>query len=170
LSDEKPVLGNEKADRDVDFKSVNVTEQAPDRRRLFRRLVALAGLGITGALLSQDKTGILPAVQATTYVTVDNAVTGAATTTLDSTTNGTAFSVEATNSTTDTETTAIAGTADATSGIGVYGSGNLNGVRGFSENSIGMYGVSAGTSGAGVYGFALAPPPPPPRPGPGLAY
>lgn len=34
------------------------------RRSLFRKLLALAGLGITGVLLSQEKTGILPAVQA----------------------------------------------------------------------------------------------------------
>ena len=63
MGNENPVLGNEESDRDVDFKPV--IEQAPDRRRIFRKLLALAGLGITGALLSQDKTGLLPTVKAT---------------------------------------------------------------------------------------------------------
>ena len=63
MSDEKPVLGNEESDRD-DAETVNVTEQAPDRRRLFRRLVTLAGLGITGVLLSQEKIGLLPRAEA----------------------------------------------------------------------------------------------------------
>jgi hypothetical protein len=37
-----------------------------ERRRLFRKLLTLAGLGLTGALLSQQNTGFLPAVNADT--------------------------------------------------------------------------------------------------------
>lgn len=41
------------------------SKRVTDRRRLFRRLVALAGLGFTGFLLgSQEKIGLLPPVEA----------------------------------------------------------------------------------------------------------
>jgi len=40
-----------------------VSGAVPDRRKLFRTLAALAGLGITGTLLSQEKAGLLPAVK-----------------------------------------------------------------------------------------------------------
>jgi hypothetical protein len=69
---EKPVLGNE-SDRDVDAETDNVKQQAPDRRRLFRKLLTLAGLGITGALLSQPQTEFLPAVHAATVSYSDTA-------------------------------------------------------------------------------------------------
>lgn len=41
-------------------------QQAPDRRRVARKLLTLATLGITGLLLSQEKTGLLPGVGADT--------------------------------------------------------------------------------------------------------
>ena len=54
MSDEKTVLANEKPDRDGDVEPVNVTEQAPDRRRLIRRLVSLAAMGcIASSLLGE---------------------------------------------------------------------------------------------------------------------
>jgi len=40
------------------------SRQDANRRKLFGKLLALAGLGITGMLLSQPKTGVLPPVQA----------------------------------------------------------------------------------------------------------
>jgi len=57
----------------------NVKETVPEtvgseadsgRRKLFRRLLALAGLGVTGALLSQDKLGLLPSVYAAPVTTI----------------------------------------------------------------------------------------------------
>ena len=150
MGNENPVLDNEKADQDVDFKPV--TEQTPDRRHLFRKLLTLAGLGITGVLLSQDKTGLLPAVHATDMV-IDAANGGVGTTTLSSiTTSGSAFSVTAYSS--DGSTTGIHGESDSTSGTGVTGlayasQGNTIGVEGQS-NSDGGIGVlgHAGTNGA----------------------
>jgi hypothetical protein len=40
-------------------------KESPDRRRLFRRLIAVAaGLGVSGLLLGQEKARLLPSVQA----------------------------------------------------------------------------------------------------------
>ncbi len=61
------LLSNESLDDDEKVVSEIVTPQpVPDRRRLLRTLATLAGLGITGALLSQREIGPLPTVSADT--------------------------------------------------------------------------------------------------------
>jgi len=91
---------------------------------MFRRLVALAGLGVTGVLLSQ-KTGLIPPVEAAC-------------------TSGT---ICYTDSTTDGIT--IGGIADGSGmATGVYGNGAFAGVKGTSTTNggIGIWGV-AGVGG-----------------------
>jgi hypothetical protein len=77
---------NDNSDGENDKEAVSetvVSGAVPDRRRLFRSLVALAGLGITGALLSQDKV-VLPRAHAADMVIDANNV-GSGTTSLFST-------------------------------------------------------------------------------------
>ena len=156
LSSEKPVLGNEEPDRDVE----PVTQQAPDRRRLFRRLVTLAGLGITGVLLSQEKIGLLPIAQATSGGTSGTALiidgspanSGTATTTLNSTTDfGSAFYADATA--TSGTTYGVYGQSNSTSGTGVYGLAEAT-----TGTPVGVVGVTEGVTPtlvkAGVQGVA----------------
>ena len=131
LSSDKPVLGYEEPDRDVE----PVMEQAPDRRRLVRRLLALAGLGITSVLLSQDKTGLLPAVHAT-YVSYSD-------------TNDPVISAENTSSTGASR--AVWGSSDSTSGIGVEGTAGAS-----TGSTVGVLGYSDSTAGLGVEGFNTA--------------
>jgi hypothetical protein len=147
---EKRVLGNE-SDRDVDAETDNVTQQAPDRRRLFRRLMALAGLGITGVLLSQEKTGLLPPVHApVSYIAKDAVNSGAGTTELDSTTSGAAFFGYA--SATTGSTTGVFGQSASYSGTGVHGFATAS-----IGDAVGVYGRSLSPGGTGVEGFAYAP-------------
>ena len=107
------------------------SERVVDRRKLFRRLAALAGLGITGVLLSQKEV-LLPPVE------------GAQTT-------GTIWYTNSTGGNT------IEGDETSTTGsfpipTGVYGSSsNFYGVKGVSTNGTGVYGSST-NSGIGVMG------------------
>jgi len=105
------------------------------RRRLFRKLFTLAALGITGALLSQQETDLLPKVQATNYMVVDNANQGSYRTSLESTVPlDAAFMV----------------IADGNQSSAVVGNSEGNGV-----GSIGVQGSSTGSQGIGVQGSAL---------------
>ena len=124
-----------------------VTSQTEDarenRRKLFRKLVVLAGLGVTGVLLSQDKSGLLPRAEATSGGTSGTALiidgspanTGTGTTELDSTTSFTAFKV-------------------TSSGDGVEGVGGGSGTgvvgRGGSTDGTGVFAVGGSTHGSGL--------------------
>lgn len=155
-------------------------QPSPDRRKLFRRLVALAGLGITGVLLSQPQIGFLPPVHAAS-MTIDAVNNGAGTTNLQSSiSNGPAFAATATatsgavygilGESNSTAGTGVQGIATASTGatIGVFGQSDSTGgtscfaigVDGYatasSGNTYGVYGVSNSTSGVGVDGFATA--------------
>jgi FtsZ-binding cell division protein ZapB len=145
---EKPVLGKEESDRDVDAETDNVTQQAPDRRRLFHKLLTLAGLGITGALLSQEKT-FLPQVKGTNGdpVLVGGTFSGTSPTEIDSGEN--AFFGKATSPT--GLTNGVVGESDSTSGRGVQGYAAA--VTGY---AIGVWGVSNSSSGQGVQGYATS--------------
>ena len=99
-------------------------QQAPNRRKLFRKLLTLATLGITGAVLSQDKMGFLPKVGATDCLSGTICYS-------DSTTNGVTIEGIAGGS----------GTA-----TGVYGNGAFIGVEGTSAVGIGVLG-NAGVGG-----------------------
>jgi hypothetical protein len=57
-------LVTEDPNRESEF--VDVKPSVPSRRKLLNRLLSLAGLGVAGALLSQEKTGILPIASAST--------------------------------------------------------------------------------------------------------
>ncbi len=168
MSSEKPVLGYEEPDRDADFKPV--TEQAPDRRRLIRRLVTLAGLGITSVLLSQEKIGLLPRAEAGygSAILIDEINTGTGNVTeLDSSTfsvsstgydavlgeteNASGTGVEGYATSSIGDTTGVYGHSDSTGGTGVEGLATAT--TGFTQ---GVYGKSVSTSGTGVNGAATA--------------
>jgi len=137
-----------------------------DRRKLFRRLAALAALGITGVLLSQPQTELFPPVHGTS-VTYGGDNTGASTTTeIDSSGssalegNSTASAIGVLGVTQGAapgaEEAGVVGAAvDGDGVIGVSGSGT--GVVGQSTDSSGVSG-SGGTTGVsgtgptGVYG------------------
>ena len=118
------------SDREGSVEAAKITagskgsQPAQGRRRLFHRLLALAGLGITGVLLSQEKTGLLPPVYANTGSYSDT----------------TSPVLNVTNTSTSAPWTAILGTSQ---GIGVagYSSGSS------SSSSIAVLG-QAGTATA----------------------
>jgi hypothetical protein len=119
-----------------------------ERRKLFRRLVALAGLGITGVLLSQDKTGLLPRVAATsTSVTTDSAPNTAGDVAFWDSTSGGADITSDSNFTWDSSL----GLSSKASNYGVQGvsSGTGVGVYGNVKGS-GGFGIQADTTGAGI--------------------
>ena len=98
-----------------------------DRRKLFRRLAALAGLGITGVLLSQENLGLIPPVEACTTGTICYQ-SSAGGYTIEGDDNGTSGS-----------------------GAGVYGGSNVGyGVEGYSNENVGVYGTISTTSMGGV--------------------
>jgi hypothetical protein len=147
------------------------SQPSPDRRKLFRRLAALAGLGITGVLLSQDKVGVLPRVGACSGSTcfadnvaevlnVENTGSGIA---VFAETLGAGDSVHGKSLSgygvygTSTNSDGVHGESSVGSGvygnstnnIGVYGSGSLYGMYGSSTNGIG--GVFTSGSGIAIY-------------------
>ena len=141
-----------------------VYEVASERRKLFRRLVALAGLGITGVLLSQEKLGLLPPVHATDMV-IDAGNFGGGETALYSTTtadDSSAFTAVATSTSTTGSTTGVSGQSDSPFGIGVYGNaysstlgGTPVGVLGATEDTVPTL-VRAGVQGVAYNGFGVA--------------
>jgi hypothetical protein len=135
------------------------SEPAQDRRRLFRTLLALAGLGVTGVLLSQEKTGLqlIPPVQAGfNTLFIDGTIPGVnppgvARTEL--TSNGATGTFWAQN-TAAAGAQGIIGVTEgvalpATSAVGVHGVADTGtGVWGGSNNFRGVAGFGA----VGVYG------------------
>jgi len=149
-----------------------------ERRKLFRRLVALAGLGITGFLLSQDKV-LLPEVKGANGdpITVGGSFTGTAQTLLTSSTTASAFAAINSDSI-DNYCVGLYGESDSpfafgvkgqtssASGTGIYGlatatTGNTYGASGASLSTLGtgVYGVATATTGftIGVYGLVYSP-------------
>jgi len=130
------------------------------RRKLFRRLAALAGLGITGVLLSQEKTGLFPEATAGgtsgTALIIDEGNQGGSTTTLLSgIQSGAAFLVHATA--TSGNPSGVFGQSDGPGATGVYGvatvtTGPAYGVFGlvFSAGGTGVYAVATATTGTPV--------------------
>jgi len=99
-----------------------------DRRKLFRRFATLAGLGITGFLLSQ-KTGLIPPVQACNSGTLCYS---------DSSSSGNVISATATD--TSGAENGIYGEADGTGcGVNGHASGSGFGVVGYSSSGFGGY-------------------------------
>ena len=93
-----------------------------ERRKLFRKLAALAGLGITGALLSQDKV-FLPQVKGANgdSVVIGNTNTGTAQTELTSSVSGESAFAAINSDTTDHFGVGLYGESDSPLGIGVKG-------------------------------------------------
>ena len=119
------------------------SQPSVERRKLFRRLAALAGLGITGVLLSQDKTGLLPRVEATsTAVTTDSAP---------NTSGNVAFWDSTSGGADITSSNGLAWS----SGGGLQSKGTSYGVQGNATGSPGaaaVYGVCTGTGGINIFG------------------
>jgi len=148
----------------------------PDRRKLARKFWTLATLGVTGLLLSQEKTGLLPSVHATGNMVIDTVNTGIGTTELDSSgsqafivkssaTNGTGITGYST-ATGSGVGTGVTGVTSATSGTGVLGQSNATSTSGVgvlgtavatTGQTSGVSGLSDSSSGVGVTGFVSAP-------------
>jgi len=120
------------------------SELTPDRRRLFRKLLALAGLGITGALVSHGKVGLLPRVQGTPGGT-----------------SGTALIIDGSPANSGTGTTELDSSIASGAALLAFataGSGTIVGVQGRSNspNGTGLYGWASAGSGSnfGVAGYS----------------
>ena len=129
------------------------SQPSPDRRKLFRRLAALAGLGITSVILSQDRTGLLPIVHAGAGATVTTTTptTANQVPVFDNTSGDVAGNSNLTWSSVGLSST---GTGEALAGIGgtgVAGTGNLFGVSG-TTSSIAISGAIGvlGQAGSGT--------------------
>jgi hypothetical protein len=137
------------------------SQPAQNRRRLFRRLLVLAGLGITGVLLSQEKPGPLPEVHAVSTVNLDSDNPGANSTGIHSAVStantGGVFFAKNTGSTSQ----GLVGIAEDLSipndaAIGVQGLALLGtGVQGISYTGNGATGTSS-NGGFGVVGNSPA--------------
>ena len=169
MSDENSVLGNEnnvEAHDDTGITSVtdgNLSVEtgekavqeiassppASDRRRQFRRLLALAGLGITGVLLSRENMFLAQVRGANgDIVHVGDNLTGTTSTTITNNSQNN-IAITGTESGGGIEATGVAGNSI-----------NGNGVKGYSGGSFGaagVYGTADGPNGTGVAGFATYP-------------
>ena len=163
----------------TDASEIAGSQHAVDRRRLFRKLVALLGLGITSVVLTQPGTGLVQEVYPINYMEIDNAHNpGSGTTGLESSVStGAAFAATATGTSGgvygilgqsySTGGTGVQGMARATTGaaIGVYGESDSSSdsaigvdawAKGLSGPTYGVYAQSDSTGGTGVDGFASA--------------
>jgi hypothetical protein len=150
-------------DKEVASETV-VSGTVPNRRRLFRRLLALAGLGITGALLSQEKTGLqlIPPVQAGfNTLFIDGSIPvvnppGVARTELSSSGGTGTFWAQSTGGAQGIIGTTEGAGAPAPDFVGVHGQALFGtGVRGDATAGNGVLGTS--NAGAGVVGVANSP-------------
>jgi len=134
---------------------VNVKQRAAGRRKLLGRIFSLAGLGVVGALLSQEKAGILVPVEATpgTNVVTDQTNGGnMGTTEIDSTfVGGAAFRAQNAGS----QGIGIWALGTGTNGIGLVGTSATNNLS-VPVSNAGVEGLAGSTGGISVIGLSLA--------------
>ena len=145
-----------------------------ERRKLFRRLAALAGLGITATLLSLDKTGLLPQVEAcntgtlcysdgtTNGVTIEGDAGGSGLTIGVLGTSLGGIGVRGTTTDGGVSVLGLAGSVDSvpvsawglsgqTANLQEWGQGSLFGVPVSAVNAAGWLGVGTGTPARAIH-------------------